>query len=64
MQARQVKTTEYLSEQSIKELSNEALKILEILDQIETHTAELRKRLVSELKPKSESVQIKLDQIG
>lgn len=63
MEARQIKVTQHLSEESIKELSNEALKILEILDQIETHTADLRKRLVSELKPRSEAVHIKLDQV-
>lgn len=47
----------------ISELSQEAMQILEILDQIENHTAILRKKLVSELKPKSESIRLKLDNI-
>jgi hypothetical protein len=37
------------------ELSHEAMQILEILDQIEDHTASLRKKLISELSVKSES---------
>ena len=62
MEVRQIKIQQ--SEEIIKEFSHEAQKILEILDQIESHTADLRKRLVSELKPKSETIQIKLDQVG
>jgi hypothetical protein len=46
-----------------EELSIEALQILEILDQIENHTAILRKKLVSEFKPKSEPIRLKLDNI-
>ena len=45
------------------ELSQEALEILEILDQIENHTAILRKKLVSELKAKNEAVQLKAEKI-
>lgn len=45
------------------ELSQEALEILEILDQIENHTAILRKKLVSELKSKNEVVHLKAEKI-
>jgi len=47
----------------INELSHEAMQILEILDQIENHTAALRKKLVSELATKSEAVHLKLDNV-
>lgn len=50
-------------QESFKDLSQEALQILEILDQIENHTAALRKKLVSELTTKSESVHLKLDNV-
>jgi len=50
-------------QQSINELSQEALQILDILDQIENHTAALRKKLIAELKPKTETVHLKLDNI-
>ena len=44
-------------------LSQEAVQILDILDQIENHTAALRKKLMSELRPKNEAVHIKLDNV-
>ncbi len=47
----------------INELSHEAMQILEILDQIENHTAALRKKLVSEFSAKSENVSLKLDNV-
>ncbi|MBL6664600.1 MAG: hypothetical protein ISQ34_02015 [Rickettsiales bacterium] len=47
----------------LEELSHEARKMLDILDQIETHTADLRKKLVAELKPKDSSIKLKLDEI-
>jgi hypothetical protein len=50
-------------QQSINELSQEALQILDILDQIENHTADLRKKLIAELKPKTETVHLKLDNV-
>jgi len=50
-------------QQSINELSQEALQILDILDQIENHTAVLRKKLIAELKPKTEAVRLKLDNV-
>lgn len=49
--------------ENIHQLSQEALQILEILDQIENHTAILRKKLVSELKPKAEAIHLKLDNV-
>ncbi len=50
-------------QEQINELSHEAMQILEILDQIENHTAILRKKLVSELSAKSENVSLKLDNV-
>jgi hypothetical protein len=50
-------------QERINDLSHEAMQILEILDQIENHTAALRKKLVSEFSVKSENVSLKLDNI-
>ena len=47
----------------LNELSHEMMQILEILDQIENHTAVLRKKLVAELTTKSESINLKLENI-
>ena len=49
--------------ESLSDLSHEAMQILEILDQIENHTAALRKKLVSELSAKNESVHLKLENV-
>lgn len=49
--------------ETLDELSQEAVRMLEILDQIELHTAELRKKLVDELKPKDNSIKLNLDKI-
>lgn len=59
MEQKQVK----IEQELIKELSQEAKKMLEILDQIESHTAELRKKLVNELKPKDNSIHLDLDSV-
>lgn len=59
MQKQQVR----VSQETLDELSQEAVKMLEILDQIESHTADLRKKLVDELKPKDNSIKLKLDEI-
>lgn len=48
---------------NINNLSQEAMQILDILDQIENHTAALRKKLMSELRPKNEAVHLKLDNV-
>jgi len=48
---------------AIDELSQEALQILEILDQIENHTATLRTKLMAELKSRSENISIKLEEL-
>ena len=47
--------------ENINQLSQEALRILDILDKIQDHTADLRKKLIAELKPKNETVHLKLD---
>jgi len=53
-------------EERLDDLSQEAVQIIEILDQIEIHTANLRKKLMEELKLKSESnsLNLKLDKIS
>ena len=48
---------------NLNSLYQEALQILDILDQIENHTAALRKKLMSELRPKNEAVHLKLDNV-
>lgn len=45
------------------QLSQEAKQIIELLDKIEDHTAELRKKLMSELKSESQALHLKLDNI-
>ncbi len=48
----------------LHQLSAEALQILNILDQIEDHTAELRKKLMAELKQTNTGmVHLKLDNV-
>lgn len=46
-----------------QQLSQEAMQIIELLDQIENHTAELRKKLMSELKQNNAKVHLKLDEV-
>jgi hypothetical protein len=50
-------------EQITDELSQEAAHILEILDQIENHTANLRKKLMLALKSKNDTIRLKLDEV-
>jgi len=38
---------------TLKELSKEATQILDLLDKIENHTADLRKKLMAELKARN-----------
>lgn len=48
----------------MQQLSQEAVQILEILDQIENHTAELRKKLMEEIKKiNANKVNLKLDNV-
>lgn len=47
----------------INTLSQEAQQIIEILDQIEDHTAQLRKKLMNELKKNNNAINIKLDEV-
>jgi hypothetical protein len=44
-------------------LPAEALNVLEILNKIENHTADLRKKLMSELRPKGNLVRLNLEKI-
>jgi hypothetical protein len=50
-------------QESLNELSHEMMQILEILDQIENHTAALRTKLVAELATKSETINLKLKNV-
>lgn len=57
-------TKTVLQEQiDLNQLSQEAVQILEILDSIENHTADLRKKLISELKKNNTSLNLKLDEV-
>jgi hypothetical protein len=48
----------------VNQLSQEAAQILEILDQVEARTAEIRKKIMSELRSgEAPAVHIKLDSI-
>lgn len=51
-------------QERLDELSQEALQIIEILDQIETHTADLRKKLMAELKKNRNPIALELDEIN
>lgn len=44
-------------------LPAEAVQLLQILDKIENHTADLRKKLMSEFKSNSSVVRLKLDNV-
>ncbi len=48
---------------ALNELSQEAMQILEILEQIEIHTASLRTKLMTELKSKSENISVALEEL-
>lgn len=48
-----MKTQSILKEKELDQISVEAQNILDLLDKIETHTIELRKKLMEELKKKS-----------
>ncbi|MBP7710478.1 MAG: hypothetical protein KA100_05355 [Rickettsiales bacterium] len=50
-------------QESLNEVSHEMMQILEILDQIENHTAALRKKLVAELATKSDTINLKLENV-
>ncbi len=61
---RNMNTKAQLQEQiDLHQLSNEATQILEILDQIENHTSELRKKLLTELKKTNSTIKLKLDEV-
>jgi hypothetical protein len=51
-------------QEKLDELSHEAMQIIEILDQIETHTADLRKKLMAELKKNTNPIVLELDEIN
>lgn len=52
-----------IQQNDLNSLSEEAMQILDILDQIENHTAALRRKLVSELSTKTEAVHLELSEL-
>ncbi len=48
-----MKTQSILKEKELDQISVEAQNILDLLDKIETHTIELRKKLMEELKKRN-----------
>lgn len=48
-----MKTHSILKEKELDQISVEAQNILDLLDKIETHTIELRKKLMEELKKRN-----------
>jgi len=44
-------------------LPQDAIQLLEILDKLENHTADLRKKLMSEIKSSNSIVRLKLDNV-
>jgi hypothetical protein len=63
------KTAPVKQENNLKDLPPEIMRVLEILDKIEDHTAKLKNELMLELKPQSDdkknigSIHIKLDSV-
>jgi hypothetical protein len=50
-------------QQNLNQLSKEAQQILDLLDKIENHTADLRKKLMAELRPKNKAVHLNLKNV-
>lgn len=48
----------------VNKLPKEALEVLKVFDQLEDHTADLRKKLMSELRPNGNVVHLKLNNIN
>lgn len=61
MSANQLKKEQHID---LQDIPQEAMHLLEILDQIETHTADLRKKLMEEIKKANAlKVSLKLDEV-
>ena len=58
-----MKNLQIKEQQNKKPLSQEAKQIIDLLDKIEDHTAQLRKKLMSELKTDNQKINLKLDDI-
>lgn len=48
---------------AIKDLPEEAIELLNIIDEVEEHTIALRKKLMAELRPNGNIIHLKLDDI-
>ena len=56
--------TQALQEQAtISDISKEAMEIIDILDRIDSLTANLRKKLISELKSQNKAIHLDLDNV-
>jgi hypothetical protein len=49
--------------EDVEQLPSEALQVLELLEQIENHTANLRKDLISEMSSNQASIKLQLEQV-
>ncbi len=58
-----MKNTNLLPQELENHLPKEAMQVLKILDELENFTAELRKKVISELKTNNNSVHLKLDEM-
>jgi hypothetical protein len=52
-----------LEQNDLNQLPKEAMLVLELLEQIENHTANLRKDIISEMNANQSSIRLKLDQV-
>ncbi len=52
-----------IRKEDVEQLPSEALQVLELLEQIENHTANLRKDLISEMSSNQTSIKLQLEQV-
>ena len=52
-----------LEQNDLNQFPKEAMQVLDLLEQIENHTANLRKNIISEMSANQTSIRLKLDQV-
>jgi hypothetical protein len=52
-----------VQKEEIEALPREAMQVLELLEQIENHTASLRKDIIAEMTADQNSIKLRLDQV-
>lgn len=52
-----------VQKEELEVLPREAMQVLELLEQIENHTANLRKNIISEMTTNQASIKLRLDQV-